>query len=177
MNKNFKHFTLSDRLLIKKRLDQNIPIKYISQELNVALSSIYNEIKRGTINNEYSPEYSQTQYEFKLKNKGKDSKLDMDSEISKYIAKYILIDKIFIKEIANILKREFNYPISKNTIYSAIDKGLIPNVTRDSLLSNTVKVFSNGLIQIPKHVQKKLNINDGDIISLEITSNTIILKK
>lgn len=60
-------------------------------------------------------------------------------------------------------------PQSPNTIYNAIDKGLIPNVTRESLLSKSCTVFSGGQICIPKWVLDKLKIEDGSTLQMEVT--------
>ena len=55
---------------------------------------------------------------------------------------------------------------TKTTIYSAIDRGLIPNVTREILYTRNATVFSDGMIHLPKWVSEKLSINDGDNLSI-----------
>ena len=57
---------------------------------------------------------------------------------------------------------------TKTTIYSAIDRGLIPNVTRESLYTRNATVFSDGMIHLPKWVREKLSINDGDNLLVEV---------
>ena len=56
--------------------------------------------------------------------------------------------------------------LTKTTIYSAIDRGLIPNVTREILYTRNATVFSDGMIHLPKWVREKLSINDGDNLSI-----------
>lgn len=68
-------------------------------------------------------------------------------------------------------------PKSKPTIYSAIDNGLIPGVTRESLNSYMTTMFSDGQIHIAKWVRKQLDLNDGDELLFEIIDNKIVFRK
>ena len=64
--------------------------------------------------------------------------------------------------------------ISAVSIYSAIDAGLIPGVTRESLRPDTVKMFSGGNIIIPAWVREEYELKDGDLFRIEISKNGII---
>ena len=68
-------------------------------------------------------------------------------------------------------------PKTKTTIYSAIDDGLIPGVTRESLNSYVTTMFSDGQIHIAKWVRNALDLNDGDELLFEVVGNKIIFTK
>ena len=68
-------------------------------------------------------------------------------------------------------------PKSRNTIFAAIDSGLIPGVTRDTLKTRTVRLFSGDLVHIPQWVIRQLELCDGDEFSIELRGAAIILKK
>lgn len=178
MKKKYSHLTYEDRLYIKQCIDNKIKVYDIAEHLNVSQATIYREISKGKDDNgNYSPLYSHNKYLESLKEKGQDHILNINKELANTISNLIFNDNLSILEIKNRLKNENNISISKNTIYSAIDKGLIPNVTRESLKPKTTTVFSKGLVQLPKYIRKKLNINDGDIIKIEIKDNKIIIEK
>ena len=42
-----KHFTFEERLQLKRKLEDNLPICQIAEELNKNKSTVYNELKRG----------------------------------------------------------------------------------------------------------------------------------
>lgn len=68
-------------------------------------------------------------------------------------------------------------PKARATIYSAIDDGLIPGVTRESLNSYVTTMFSDGQIHIAKWVRNALDLNDGDELLFEVVDNKIIFTK
>ena len=68
-------------------------------------------------------------------------------------------------------------PKARATIYSAIDDGLIPGVTRESLNSYVTTMFNDGQIHIAKWVRNALDLNDGDGLLFEVVDNKIIFTK
>ena len=68
-------------------------------------------------------------------------------------------------------------PKSPSNDYSAIDDGLIPGVTRESLISYVTTMFSDGQIHIAKWVRNALDLNDGDELLFEVVDNKIIFTK
>lgn len=180
MGRTFKHLDMQKRLKLKEMLDSGRSVADIAVACGVNSSAIYREIERNSTEGKYDPYYAQSIYEDKLKKKGR-SKL-ADKELAEYISRLILVDHLSPEKIIDLLAENdrgfLNAPQSPRTIYNAIDKGLIPNVTRESLLSKTCIVFSDGKICIPKWVLNKLNIKDGDVLQLEITEkNEIIYSK
>ena len=176
--KPYKCLSIKKRILLKEYLEQDIPKQNIAKLLGVSHSTIYREIKKGTLNGEYSPYFSQGKYEDSLKNRGSVALLSKNHELATLIANYILKDNLSPKRILDKIKElGYNEPTSIRTIYSAIDNGLIPNVTRENLKSDTTSLFSKGLIQIPKWVRTELNIEDGDMVQIKIENGKIIIEK
>lgn len=176
-----KPMNLEQRIRIKEMLDSGHSISDIANSLKYNHVTIYKEIKRCDSREEYNPYYAQSLCEKSIKNRGRVGKLS-DMELAKYISDLILIKHLSPEKIVALLKKDnrgfSDVPRSANTIYSAIDKGLIPGVTRETLLTNISTVFQNGHICIPKWVLDKLNIKNGDELLLEVTEdNKIIYKK
>ena len=180
MGRTFKHLVFEQRLVIKDMLDAGKSIADIAKAIGVSYQTIYYELKRNPHERNYNPYYAQQQYEKKSKNKGRTEILS-DKDLTKYISDLILIQHLSPERIVEKLAKDdrgfSDVPQSPSTIYSAIDKGLLPNVTRESLLSKNSTVFSGGQICIPKWVLDKLNIEDGDVLSLEVTDNNEIVYK
>lgn len=181
MGRTFKHLNFEQRLIIKDMLDAGKSVANISKAIGVCYQTIYYEIQRNSYEKSYDPHYAQQQYEKNSKNKGRTDILS-DKDLAKYISDLILIQHLSPERIVEKLAEDdrgfSDVPKSPHTIYSAIDKGLLPNVTRESLLPRSSTVFSSGQICIPKWVLDKLSINDGDMLLLEVTDdNEIVYKK
>ncbi len=181
MSKPFKQLTYEKRLEIKKMLDADAktPARAIADKIGVHHSTVSREIKKGMIDGTYNPEYAEEQAQLARAEKGRVPILESDTQLAALIADMILSKHLSPEKIANIIKADNRYEnVSINTIYNAIDKGLIPGVTRESLRSTYSTIFSGGQIQIPKWVMEQLNLKDGDILQFEISAdNEIIYKK
>ena len=57
--KGSKGLTYEQRLKIKELLDSGNSKPEIAEALGVCICSVYNELKRGTLNGTYDPEYAQ----------------------------------------------------------------------------------------------------------------------
>lgn len=178
MARQFKHLSLEQRIQIQNMKENGHTVIEIANALGVHRATIYNELKRGTVNSQYDPYYSQEASESNLGKGGPENKLSNET-LAEYIASLILNDHLSPEKIVNLLKdnsRGFSdIPQTPNTIYNAIDKGLIPGVTRESLQVSCSKLFSGGQITIPKWVLEKLNLKDGDILNLTVTDDGKII--
>lgn len=178
MGKKFSQMNLEQRIKLKKMLDSGYSVIDISKVLGFCCATIYNEINRSGSKADYNPYYAQQRFEEAAKNKGSKRKL-FDTNLAEYISELILEqhlspEKVILQLVQNKDKYP-NAPASANTIYSAIDAGLIPGVTRESLLSKYSTVFNNGQICIPKWVLDKLKIENGDVLKLELTEDDKII--
>ena len=180
MGKTFKHLDYKQRLKIKEYLDMDISKTDIAHFLGIHTSTVYREIERGTIDGSYDPDYADDMYNSKLSEKGFQCLCNVSPELAQYIAELILNERLSPAKIIDKLHETAQWtvvPKSKNTIYKAIDNGLIPGVTRKSLNSNVTVVFNDGQIHIAKWVRSALNIEDGDELSFEVKDNKLIFSK
>ncbi len=175
-----KHMNLEQRLKLKEMLESGCNVCDIADSLGFHFTVVYREIARGNLEGNYNPYYAQSLYEKNSKRKGRIGILS-DMGLAKYISDLILTEHLSPEKIVALLAEDdkgfSDVPQSKNTIYSAIDKGLIPDVTRESLFPKVSTVFSGGQVCIPKWVLDKLNIKDGDELLLEVTKNNEIIYK
>lgn len=173
MGKTFKHIDLQQRLKLKEMLDSGCSILEVANALEVHRSAVYRELERGGWEGGYDPYYAQSLYEGRLKKKGRPECKLSNKDLAEYISGLILMEHLSPEKIVDLLAKDDkgfpDVPQSPNTIYNAIDRGLIPNVTRESLLSKSCTVFSGGQICIPKWVLDKLKIEDGNTLQIEVT--------
>lgn len=180
MGRTFTHLTLKQRMQIKEMLDAGYRKTDIAKALGIHNATIYREIERGSINGKYNPNFSEETYRRQLLGKGSKPILSLDPELAEYIAQLILIEKLSPAQIVDVLrssKRFEKYPKSRNTIYNAIDDGLIPGVTRNDLHSDTTTVFGGGNIHVAKWVRDILDIKDGDELNFEIIDGKLVFSK
>ena len=152
--------------------------KSIADSLNAHHSSLYRELKRGEFEGVYNAEYADEQYRNSLRGKGPTPKLISDSNSANFIS-ICLLEKFFSpRQIITLIEcGETSFPPdsapSVQTIYSAVDNGYIPNVTKENLsLHRKTTMFSDGHIIIPKKIRSLLGFNDGDIFEFEIDEET-----
>lgn len=181
MKGKYKRLDLEQRIRIKEMLDSNRNINDIANTLGYSRMTIYNELERGNWNGNYNPYFAQAQHELNVKQQGRPSKF-LDTDLAKYIANLILKEHLSPEKIVVLLAEDnkgfSGVPRSSKTIYSAIDRGLIPGVNRESLKKKHSIVFNNGQICIPQWVLEKLEIKDGDMLLFEVTKfNEIVYRK
>ncbi len=163
MGKNFNHLTRDKRLKLEAYLKANISKKDISLLLGVHISTIYREIKRGlyehlnsdyTITTKYSCDKADIIYRENLKAKGSDLKINKDFELSRYIEKRIIKDKLSPGAVLGEIKHKqlkFKTSICKTTLYSYIKKDIFENLTIKHLL-----IKSKEKTKKKKIIQKKM---------------------
>lgn len=180
MGKEYSHMTIEKRKELAHLLSESKKVKEIASLLEIHIASVYREIERGKnpLTNQYDPEYAEEAYKKGLKNKGKEPVLSEDKELAAKIAKLLLNENLSLEQA--LLKLDSmgytNIP-TKTTVYAAIDAGIIPGVSRESLHSKEVNVFSGGTVIIPKWIREKMSLEDGSTLSVELDGNKIILTK
>ena len=172
-----KDLTYNQRLQLYEYLQANTHKKLIAKYLNCCLATIYNEINRGTVNGIYDPKYAQEKYEQYKAMHGRKDTLLVDADLAQQISYLILNENISPEQAIKKLKAQNISCPSKTTIYAAIDKGLISNVTREDLRSKTTTMFSHGLVQIPTWIRTKLNLQDGDTLAISLQNDKVIIEK
>lgn len=180
MRRTYNHLTYGQRVKIRELLECGYKKTDIAAQLGIHNATIYREIKRGTVNGEYNPDYAEERRQALWKNKGSTPIVSEDTELARVIAKLILEDKLSVAQVLERLQAEGTFkvlPQSRPTLYRSIDKGYIPGVTRDSLRPDRTVVFHDGQVHIAKWVRETLNIHDGDTLSFEIDRGRIVFSK
>lgn len=174
----YSHLTLEDRRTIKSMLDAGASVRQIADKLGKHQRAIFYELKRGKRDGQYDPEYAENDYVSTQKSKNRPkAKLYDNPVLAQFVADCILQKRLSPKSIIQLINQDARFQgsvRSTNTIYKAIDDGLIPGVTRESLRSNTVKVFSNGNIILPKWICNEYGYKDGDVFFVEVNQKGVI---
>jgi IS30 family transposase len=176
-----KRLSYEERKRIESMLNNGYSVTFIANALNKTYQTIYFELKRCKSCSNYSAGYAQQDYIRRNEGNGRKPLLEIDENLAQYISKLILEESLSPVEIINRLRSE-NYsifPSSKTTIYAAIDGGLIPSVTRQTLLLKRKKthMFSNGLIKIPRWICNELDLKDNEDLDINIVDGKIVIKK
>lgn len=181
MSRQFNHLSTDDRIKIKKLLDQGHSLREIGELLGYAHSSIYAEIKRGSKSGEpcdYDPQCADHHAKQMTVRNRKSAIFKDNPKMAEFVASMIIAQRMSVPEIAKYLDltddKELQ-SVSINTIYRAIDQGLIPGVTRSDLYSDRTKMFSGGNLRIPKRICEQFGFNDGDFFKLAVSGDGIIM--
>lgn len=152
MGEEYNHLSLQDRRQIYKLLCEGASQAEIAEALQVHIATVYREIQRGKRDDDsfYDPEYADEQYGLRKQNRPKPTPVLLkNKQMAKEIAFLLQSGRYSVDEAIAVLKEKGykNVP-TKTTVYSSIDRGLIPNVTRETLKSNETTVFGDGQIRI-----------------------------
>lgn len=148
-----KNLTYTQRLILEKLLLSGLHKTAIARSLGVCVSTVYNEIKRGTYVHKqrsgynqfgepyyryirrYSPEIAQEKYEMNMTAKGRPLKIANDYAFVHYVEKRVLKDKLSPCAVLGEIKRNklFRTDISKATLYRYISDGIFLNLTMRDL--------------------------------------------
>lgn len=170
------------KLYMKEMLEKGFSKITIAEKLHVSKGTIYNELKRGTVNGVYDPDYSEKRRQ-KLVQRG--TAISKDETLARYIS-YLILEKHMSPQTITMHFKEGNhgfdkYPSSPQTIYNAIEEGLIPGVTKEVLkgkIHTEIMTVHSGAITIPQNIREELNIKDGDKYQFECRKNgSIVLRK
>lgn len=170
------------KLYMKEMLEKGFTKIAIAEKLHVSKGTVYNELKRGTINGVYDPDYSEKRRQSFVR---RGSELSKDETLARYISYLILEKHMSPQAITKHLKEENHgfdkYPSSPQTIYAAIEEGLIPGVTKEVLkgkVRTEIMTVHSGAITIPQNIREELGIKDGDKYKFECRKNgSIVLRK
>lgn len=169
MSKRFHHLTYNDRLTIDRMMRKKYHKQQIADCIGCSLATIYNELKRCTceeldsdlvLHTVYNPDGAEALYRAKLKEKGFKPKLLKDKHYRKYVSHMIRVHKYSPQSILYEIKNgDYDFDIeikSVNTLYAAIDRGYIEDVTRSKLPYRKIKRKKK--IKVQKRVSKGTSI-------------------
>lgn len=134
--KNFKHLNYEKRKIIERFLNEKVPKVQIAKLLGIARSTLYEEIKRGSVvqlksdlteYSKYFAEVGQRVYEENRKNSRKPLKMNEAIEFIKYAEEKILKEKLSPDVICGRAKmtKQFKKIVCTKTLYNYIDKGIL----------------------------------------------------
>ncbi len=139
--RKFKHLDYSKRQQIERMLKKKYSVKEIAACLDVAINTIYLELKRGACEQltcglekevRYSADFAQYKYRCNLEKKGKAPKVILDKKLNTYIKEMVKKQKYSPEAIVYTIKNnhiKFEQNIaSYTTIYTAIKRGNIKGV-------------------------------------------------
>lgn len=145
-----KYITENQRYIIETMLKDKKTVKEISERLGKHISTIYNEIKRGTITllnsdlttrDEYCADVAQRIFKERQLNKGRSLKLSSEDDISLFLEDKIINEHYspYAAIQAAFRSGRFDVSICKATLYSYIDKGFFKNLSNKHLYSKKIK--------------------------------------
>lgn len=144
-----KYFTLTQRYQIETMLKDGLNPKQIAERLGKHYTTIYKEIKKGTVQMlnsdltyrmEYCADVAQRITDERQTNKGRDLKIGNDYALAGHI-EYLIHDCHYSPYAVSIdiKKRGFSVTLCKGTIYRYIDMGLFMNISNKDLYSKRNK--------------------------------------
>lgn len=140
-----KYFTERERYKLEGLLQAKISVKDIAVQLNKTVQTIYNEIKRGTVElldpelapyKKYCADVAQRKYDENKIEKGRPLKVGNDLEFVKFIENKIKNEKYSPKAIIYTMLQDnaqFKTSVCWRTIYNYIYHGVFLNVTTSDL--------------------------------------------
>jgi Transposase and inactivated derivatives, IS30 family len=176
----FNHLTFADRLKLEALLKAKISKREIANILQVHVSTIYREVRRGryehlnsdwTVEERYSPDKAQEKYENSLAVKGIDIKIGNDYKLAERIEEIIIKEGYSPAATLAKIRREEKPRISicVTTLYSYIEKGVF------FLLTNKALPVKRKEKRSYKKVVKQQRANRGD--SIEKRSEEVKTRK
>lgn len=134
--RKFQHLNLEQRKIIANLLNEKMPKSQIAKVLNISRSTLYNELKRGTVlqrnsdlteYEKYFAETGQAVYEENRKNSRKPLKMTEAIEFIEYAEEQILENKMSPDVICGRakVKNMFDKMVCTKTLYNYIDMGLL----------------------------------------------------
>ncbi len=143
--KKYVHLTERDRYQIEGLLKGKKNVEEIAVILGRDRSTIYREIKRGTIfrvqndfceGDEYRANSGQADYEAKGQNKERSLKIGKDKELEEYIREKMLKDKFSPDAVIGQIKAmglKFKGLMCTKTLYNYIDAGYLTGISNKNL--------------------------------------------
>lgn len=176
------YLTERERYQIEILLKENYTPKQIAETLHRHKSTIYREIKRGTVEmidtnlkpyNKYCADTAQNKYNENKLNKGTDLKIGNDIELANFIEEKIINEKYSPQAVLYYIETnnlEFNTTICFKTIYNYIEKGIFYTLNHTHLpMGKTRKkrphkpricsrnVLKRSIEEIPEEAQNRAN--------------------
>lgn len=141
----YTHLSETERYKIEVYLEEKKTIEEIAQKLGRGRSTIYRELRRGSLirlqqdlreEKQYRADVAQRDYKEQGKNKGRELKIGKDHQFEEYIRKKLLKEKYSPDAIIGRIKKEglkFEGMICTKTLYNYISGGIFSGISNESL--------------------------------------------
>lgn len=141
----YTHLSESERYKIEVYLEEKKTLEEIAHKLGRGRSTIYREVKRGSLirlrwdlseKKQYRADVAQRDYREQGKNKGRKLKIGKDHRFEEHIRTKLLKDKYSPDAIIGEIKDkglEFEGMICTKTLYSYIDAGIFSGISNENL--------------------------------------------
>ena len=148
-----------ERYLIEAWLQDKVPVKDIALRLNRSFSTIYKEIKRGTVElidwnlkpyKKYCADVAQRKYLENSKHKGVSLKAADNCQLLSFISDLIVNKRLSPYAVAVALKHSDFDSICEGTIYNYIRRGLIPGCSMSQMAYKKKKKKVEQVKRLPK---------------------------
>lgn len=172
-----KYLTEKERYLIEAWLLDKVPVKEIAKRLGRCQATIYNEIKRGTVEmidskylrpyRKYCADHGQMKREQAKKNKGVKLKAADDVQLLSYISDLIVNKRLSPYAVAVMLQRKHvSKTLCEKSIYNYVRRGLIPGASVDQMAYKRRTRKSHDMIRrVPrKAIYPCISDRDKDIL-------------
>lgn len=157
----YTQMTYYQRAKLKELLDEGLSKECIAEKLKVSRGTVFNELKRGSVDGIYDPEYADEKAWEKRMEGGNKTILEKDQCLARYISYLIKRKNLSPEQVVEHLKTGdhdyVKYPKTAKTIYTAIDKGLIPNVTRQDMktvVATGIVTMKENSISLPECIRR-----------------------
>lgn len=185
--KHHSHLTWDKRIRIDSLVKAGVSVREISKIVEVHISTIYRELKRGIYSHTktnlttvemYSPDISEQKYRKNLSNKGRNLKIGNDINYADFIENMIVDEKyspeatlLFIEEN----KLDFSTKVSVKTLYNYIDKEVFYRLTNKDLpvkknekrtyrkIRKRSKVFGDSIELRPKEIEQRVTFGHWEM--------------
>lgn len=136
-----KHLNWEERIQIETLQREDFSPKVIGEKMARSERTVRREIRRGWVlhrlsqygvEERYSAQRGQTIYEERMRSRT--SREAIDERLKEYLRKQIIEERRSPEVVADLMKKEpIDYAVCAKTIYNLIERGLIPDVSHESL--------------------------------------------
>lgn len=152
----YAYLTEKERYQIEAWLVVRMPVREIAARLGRCRATVYNEIKRGTVElvdskylcpyRKYCADAGQRKMLDAGKNKGVALKAADNSQLLSYLS-YLVVDLRLSPYAAAVMLRRRGYDLCEKTIYNYIRRGLVPGVSTEQMAYRKGKKKERGKIK------------------------------
>jgi transposase, IS30 family len=144
-DRKYKHFREKERYKLEGYLEGRVSVKEAALRLDKHISTVYREIKRGTVikiktdlsqHCVYRANVAHKVYAKRVTNRERSLKIGKDRQLEAYIRKRILNDLYSPDAVIGEIKLKglsFERQICVKTLYSYIDRGFLSGISNESL--------------------------------------------